>query len=345
MNTTDARPAEPTTPPTGLPATMAAIVQRTYGADGVWSLGEMPVPTIGDDEVLVEVAAAGLDRGTWHLMTGLPKIGRLAFGVRGPKNPVPGLDLAGTVVAVGPAVTRFAVGDSVFGIGRGSFARYAAAREDKLARTPSDLAAEQAAVIAVSGLTAIQAVDAAGIASGQRVLVIGASGGVGSYVVQIAAARGAEVTGVCSTAKLELVRSLGAAHVIDYTTDDFADGTTRYDVVIDIGGSSSVRRLRRALASRGTLVIVGGEGGTNVTGIDRQLRSVLLSPFVRQQLKMLVSREHYSGMERLAELIEAGALLPSVGRVFPLAEAADAMRHLVSGAAAGKIAISVGTGA
>jgi NADPH:quinone reductase-like Zn-dependent oxidoreductase len=322
---------------------MKAIVQDSYGTADVLRVDEIGRPEIADNEVLVKVQAAGLDRGTWHVMTGLPYLGRLAFGLRKPKNPVPGLDLAGTVVAVGSAVTRFEAGDPVFGIGRGSFAEYAAAREDKLARKPANLTFEQAAVVPVSGLTAIRGLcDAGRVKTGQHVLIIGASGGVGTYVVQLAKAFGADVTGVCSAAKTALVRSLGADQVVDYTQEDFADGSQRYDLILDIGGSATLRRLRRALAPRGTLVIVGGEGGGRLTGgIDRQLRALALSLFVRQRLTMLVPKEHYADLERLTELIEAGAVTPSIDRTYPLDQAADAMRHLAAGRVRGKIAITI----
>ena len=255
-----------------------------------------------DDEVLVRVHAAGLDRGTWHLMAGQPYLIRLmGYGLRAPKNRVPGLDVAGTVVAIGADVTRFAVGDEVFGVSRGSFAEYACAREDKLARKPANLTFDQAAVVAISGLTALQGLcDVGRLEAGQRVLIIGASGGVGTFAVQIAKAFGAEVTGVCSTAKLDLVRSLGADHVIDYTQDDFSDAPERYDLILDIGGNSSLSRLRRALTPSGTLVIVGGENGGRWTGgFGRQLRAVALSPFVRQRLVMKTPKEHYADLERL----------------------------------------------
>jgi NADPH:quinone reductase-like Zn-dependent oxidoreductase len=323
--------------------TMRAVVQESYGAADVWQLRDIALPKIAENEVLVKVHAAGLDRGTWHIMTGLPYLGRLALGLGKPKNPVPGLDLAGTVAGVGTAVTRFQVGDPVFGIGRGSFAEYAAAREDKLARKPARLTFEQAAVVPVSGLTALHGVrDSGRVQPGQRVLIIGASGGVGSYAVQLAKAFGADVTGVASTAKLGLVTALGAGRVLDYTSDDFADGSVRYDVILDLGGNASLSRLRRALAPRGTLVIVGGEGGGRLTGgIDRQLRAVVLSPFVRQRLTMVIPKEHYADLERLAELIEAGSVTPSIDRTYPLAQAAEAMRHLVAGRARGKIAITI----
>lgn len=321
---------------------MRAVVQDTYGDAEVWSNAEVARPEILDNEVLVCVHAAGLDRGTWHVMTGLPYLARLALGFTKPKNRVPGLDLAGTVEAVGSAVTRFTVGDEVFGTGRGSFAEYAAVREDKLARKPVNLTFDQAAVVPVSGLTAIQAVQDHGrVQPGQRVLVIGASGGVGSYAVQIAFAAGANVTGVCSASKSGLVRSLGAYNILDYAVEDFADGT-RYDVIIDIGGNSALRRLRRALTHKGTLVIVGGEGGGRVTGgIGRQLRAVVLSMFIGQRLTMLISTENYADLERLTVLIEAGSVVPSVDRAYPLSDAADAMRHLVAGHARGKIAITI----
>ena len=322
--------------------TMKAILQDAYGTSDVWRVGEIAVPEVTDNEVLVKVEAAGLDRGTWHLMTGLPYLGRLAFGLRRPKNPVPGRDLAGTVVAVGSAVTRFAVGDAVFGVGSGSFAEYAVALEDKLARAPANLTATQAAAVPISGMTAIRALrDAGHLEPGQRVLIVGASGGVGSYAVQLAKAFGSHVTGVCSTAKIDLVRSLGADRVIDYTHDDFADGTERYDLILDIGGSSSLSRLRRALSPRGTLVIVGGEGGGNLTGMGRQLRALALSPFLRQRLTLLVPKEHYADLERLTAYIEAGTVTPSIDRTYPLDQAADAMQQLIAGQVRGKITITI----
>ena len=327
---------------TDQPRAMQAIVQDAYGPAEGWHAAEIALPDIAANEVLVKVSAAGLDRGTWHLMTGLPYLGRLAFGIRKPKDPVPGRDLAGTVVAIGSSVRRFAVGESVFGVGSGSFAEYATAREDKLARIPANLSFEQAAVVPISGLTAIQALrDAGRLQEGQRVLIVGASGGVGSYAVQLAKAFGANVTGVCSTTKIDLVRSLGADQVIDYTMDDFSDGSLRYDLIIDIGGNATLSRLRRALTRRGTLVIVGGEGGGKLTGMGRQVRALMLSPFVSQRLTMLISKENSADLERLTELIETGAVTPTIDRIYPLEEAPDAMRHLVAGQARGKIAIAI----
>jgi NADPH:quinone reductase-like Zn-dependent oxidoreductase len=320
---------------------MRAIVQDAYGATDVLKVAQIAQPSIADGEVLVRVHAAGLDRGTWHVMTGKPYALRLAFGIRRPRQPVPGLDLAGTVEAVGAQVTRFSPGDEVYGFGRGSFAEYAAAREDKLAPKPTNLTFDQAAVVPVSGLTALQATDIGRIQPGQRVLVTGASGGVGTYAVQVAKALGAEVTGVASGAKLDLVRFLGADHVIDYAREDFADGEHHYDVIVDIGGSPSVSRLRRALTPRGTAVIVGGEGGGSLTGIGRQLRAVALSPFVRQRLAMFVASEKASVLRRLTDLIEAGQVTPSIDRTYRLEQAAEAMPRLDAGDVRGKVVISV----
>lgn len=329
--------------PISMSGTMRAIVQERYGEADELRLEPTGRPDIAADEVLVRVHAAGLDRGTWHTMTGRPYLMRvLGFGFRGPKNRVLGLDVAGTVVEVGSSVTRFAVGDEVFGISRGSFADYAAVNEDKLAAKPRNLTFEQAAVVPVSGITALQALrDAGRLEAGQRVLIIGASGGVGSFAVQIATALGGRVTGVASTAKLDLVESLGAEHVIDYTREDFADGRDRYDLIVDIAGNSTLSRLRRALTRRGTLVIVGGENGGPITGgIGRQLRAVAISPFLRQRLTMHVTTERASDLEPLTELIETGRVAPSLERTYPLDQVPDAMRHLQAGTVRGKLAVT-----
>jgi NADPH:quinone reductase-like Zn-dependent oxidoreductase len=323
--------------------TMRAIVQETYGNADVLHLARIARPEPAANEVLVRVHAAGLDRGTWHLMTGRPYLGRLVFGMRRPKNPVPGLDVAGTVVAVGSAVTRFSVGDEVFGFGRGTFAEYTVAREGKLARKPVNLSFEQAAVVPVSAATALQALDAVGPdAPRHTVLVVGASGGVGSYAVQLAKAFGAEVTGVASTGKLPLVRSLGADHVIDYTREDFADGRHRYDVILDIAGNPTLTRLRRALTRTGTAVIVGGEeGGSFSGGMNRPLRGLALSPFLRQRFTNFIAKQRSGDLERLTELIEADKLMPSIDRTYPLEEVPEAMRRLEAGEVRGKVAIAV----
>src|SRR6185437_251607 len=343
MNTT--QPAQQAKPvPAADPATMRAITQNRFGTvpEDVLRLDQVARPGIGDDEVVIQVRAAAVDRGTWHLMAGQPYLMRLlGFGFRGPRNRVPGLDVAGTVVAVGPAVTRFAAGDEVFGIARGSFAEYAAAREGTLARRPAALSFEQAGAVAVSGLTALQGLrDAGRIKPGQKVLVIGASGGVGSYAVQLAKYFGAEVTGVCGTAKADLVRSIGADHVIDYTRADFADGQRHYDLILDIGGNSRLSRLRRALTPRGTLVIAGGEGD-RWTGVGRQLRALALSVLIRQRLTMFVSRHRQADLDTLRLLTEGGQVVPVVDQTYPLAEAPLAIRRLSAGQARGKIVIAV----
>jgi NADPH:quinone reductase-like Zn-dependent oxidoreductase len=323
---------------------MKAIVQDTYGSTDVLELRDIDRPEIADNEVLVRVRAAGVDRGVWHLMTGLAYPIRLAgYGLRAPKTPVPGMDLAGVVEAVGKDVTRFQPGDEVLGIGKGAYAEYARAPEDKLVPKPANLTFEQAAAVAISGITALQALrDKGRVAADQKVLVIGASGGVGTYAVQIAKAFGAEVTGVSSTTKTDLVRSIGADHVIDYTRDDFADGRHHYDLIIDIGGNSSVSRLRRALSPAGTLVMVGGEGGGRwLGGLDRQLRAVLLSPFVGQKLTLQVPSENYEDMLALTELIDAGKVTPVIDRTFPLSEVPKAIRYVEEGHARGKAVITV----
>jgi NADPH:quinone reductase-like Zn-dependent oxidoreductase len=343
MKTT--QPAQQAKPvPAADPATMQAITQNRYGTvpEDVMRLDQVARPGIGDDEVLIQVRAAAVDRGTWHVMAGQPYLMRLlGFGFRGPRNRVPGLDVAGTVVAVGPAVTRFVAGDEVFGIARGSFAEYAAAREGTLARKPAALSFEQAAAVTVSGLTALQGLrDAGRIKPGQKVLVIGASGGVGSYAVQLAKYFGAEVTGVCGTAKADLVRSIGADHVIDYTRADFADGQRHYDLILDIGGNSRLSRLRRALTPRGTLVIAGGEGA-RWTGVGRQLRALALSVLIRQRLTTFVSRHRQADLDILRLLTEGGQIVPVVDRTYPLAETPLAIRRLYAGHARGKIVITV----
>ena len=323
-------------------ATMKAVVQDRYGGSEVLRPARVARPVFADDQVLLRVSAAGLDRGTEHLMTGKPYVARLFVGLRKPKNPVPGRDAAGTVAAVGSSVTRFAVGDEVYGVAPGSFAEYAVAREDKLAPKPRNLSFEQAAAIPVSAGTALQAlVDAGRVQAGQSVLIIGASGGVGTYAVQLAKAFGAEVTGVSSTAKTDLVTSLGADHVIDYTHEDFADGTRQYDLILDIGGSTPVKRLRRALRPRGTLVFVGGENSGNLTGLGRQIRGALISPFLRQRLVLLVAKERATDLETLTGLIEDGKVIPSVERSYPLDEAPDAMRLLEQGQVRGKVVITI----
>ncbi len=322
---------------------MKAIVQDEYGSPDVLELRDIDKPEIGDDEVLVRVHAAGVDRSVWHIMTGLPYLMRIGgYGLRAPKNPVPGMEVAGVVEAVGKYVTRLQPGDEVFGIGKGSYAEYARALEDKLAPKPANLTFEQAAVVAISGSAALQGLrDHGRVEPRQKALIIGASGGVGTFAVQIAKAFGAHVTGVCSTTKVDMVRSIGADHVIDYTREDFAEGEQRYDLILDIGGNSSLARLRRALTPEGTLVIVGGEGGGRwFGGIDRQLR-VMLSRFGGQKLRTFISTQNHEDMIVLKELIESGKLTPVIDRTYPLSEVPEAIRYLEAGHAQGKVVITV----
>jgi NADPH:quinone reductase-like Zn-dependent oxidoreductase len=324
---------------------MKAAVQDTYGPVDVLELREIDQPVPKDNEVLVRVHAAGVDPGVWHLMTGLPYLVRvMGYGLRTPKLGIRGRDVAGRVAAVGTNVTQVQAGEEVFGIGEGSFAEYVCARADKLAPKPANLTFEQAAAVPISGLTALQGLrDTGGVQPGQRVLIIGAAGGVGSFAVQLAKAFGAAVTGVCSTTKVDLVRSLGAEEVIDYTREDFADGARRWDLIVDTAGRRSLAHLRRALAPRGTLVIVGGEGGGRwLGGFDRQiLRAPILSALVRQRLRPFVSKERREDLVVLKELIEAGKVTPVIDRTYPLSEAPAAIRYLQEGHARGKVVITV----
>jgi len=327
-------------------ATMTGTTQDRYGPapEDVLRTAEMAVPTIADGRVLVRVHAASVDRGTWHVMAGLPYPIRLAgFGLRRPRYANPGRALAGTVAAVGDGVSGFSPGDPVFGIGAASFAEYALAPVGKLAAKPANLSFAQAAAVPISGLTALQAVrDHGRIRPGEQVLIIGASGGVGSFAVQLAKSAGAELTGVCSTGKLDEVRALGADHVIDYTREQVTDGCRRYDVILDIGGNRRLSQLRRTLTPRGRLVIVGGEtGGRWLGGTDRQIRARVLSIFVRQQLGTFINKENAPDLIALREIIEAGMLSPAVDRTYPLDDVPAAIRHLLDGQARGKIVIGV----
>ena len=324
---------------------MQAIVQDRYGeANDVLRLEEVDLPVVGERQVLLGVHSAGVDRGVWHLMAGSPYAVRLAgYGIRAPKNRVRGREVAGRVEAVGTSVTTLQVGDEVFGIAEGSFAEYACAREDKLAPKPENLTFEQAAASTISALTALQGVrDGGQVQAGQNVLVIGASGGVGTFAVQIAKAFGAEVTGVCSTAKVDLVRSIGADHVIDYTKSDIAAAGQRYDVILDIGGNRSLKHLRRALTPRGTLVIMGGEtGGRWIGGFDRGFRAMILSLVVGQKLRMLTNSENAEDLRVLTDLIESGKVTPVIDRIYPLSETPTAIQYMQDGGARGKLVIKV----
>jgi NADPH:quinone reductase-like Zn-dependent oxidoreductase len=325
---------------------MKAIVQDAYGSADVLELRDIPKPVPKDNEVLVRVHAAGLHRGDWHVMTGLPYLIRIvvpALGLRRPKVLVRGMDVAGTVAAVGEHVTRFQPGDAVFGWCDGSFAEYACAPEDHFAPKPANLSFEQAAAVPTSGFAALQGLrDMGEIQPGQKVLVIGAAGAVGLFAVQLAKAFGAQVTGVANTAQVELVRSIGADEVIDYTRDDFADGTRHWDLILDTAGHRSLSQLRRALTPNGTLVIVGSEGrGRWLGGFDRSLRAPVLSRFVGQRLRMLASKPRQEDLQTLRELIEAGKLTPVIDRTYPLREVPEAIRQLEAGHTRGKIVITV----
>jgi NADPH:quinone reductase-like Zn-dependent oxidoreductase len=322
--------------------TMRAVVRLRYGGSRVVEIEQILRTRIRDDEVLLRVQAAGLDRGAWHLMTGRAYLLRLGFGVLRPRRHGLGREVSGTVLQIGAKVTRFAVGDEVFGIGIATFAEYAAAKEDKLALKPTGSTFEEAAVVPVSALTALQGLrDAGGLVSGQHVLVLGASGGVGSFAVQLAKAYGAVVTGVCSPAKADFVRSLGADHVLDYTRDAFADVTHHYDLILDLGGNPGVLRLRRALTPTGTAVIAGGEEGGRLTGgLGRQLRARVLSSFGEQRLTSVLCQERSADLEELARLIADGAITPAVDRTYPLERVSNAMQDLENGTVVGKAVIS-----
>jgi NADPH:quinone reductase-like Zn-dependent oxidoreductase len=325
---------------------MRAIVQHAYGTDpdAVLRLGEVTRPAPRGDEVLVEVSAASVDRGTWHLMAGRPQLMRLmGFGLRRPKALNPGRAFAGTVVEAGPDVGGLQRGDAVYGSCDGSFAEYVVAKVDKVARKPQVLGFEDAATVPVSAVAALQAVrDQAHVEPGQRCLVIGASGGVGSFIVQLAKAYGGSVTGVASTSKVALVRQLGADDVIDYTQDDPADGRRTYDVVFDTGGNRPLSQVRRAVAPGGTLVVVGGEtDGKWLGGFARNLRTLLLAPLVRgQHLRSLASTENAADLETLRGLFEEGKLSCAVDRAYPLAETPAAIRYLVEGRVRGKLVVT-----
>ena len=324
--------------------TMSALVQDGYGDTSVLRCAQVERPAAGDGQALVRVHAAGVTRGVWHVMTGTPYAVRLALGLHRPRQPVVGLELAGTVVATGAGVTRFAPGDEVFGTGPGAFAEYAVAREGRLAHKPAGLTWAEAAIVPDSGATAWQAlVDVGRVEAGQRVLVTGASGGVGTFAVQIAKALGAHVTAECSAGKADLARTLGADEVLDHAVDDFADGSHRFDLIIDIAGNPSLSRLRRALTPTGTAVLAGGEGNGAIVGMGRQLRASIVSPFIGQRLQMMIVKGRAGDLERLAAMTEDGRLVPALDRTYPLAQAPDALRRLAAGQVRGKVAIVIPT--
>ncbi|MGV8969624.1 MAG: NAD(P)-dependent alcohol dehydrogenase [Microbacteriaceae bacterium] len=329
--------------PATTPTTMKAIVQTQYGGPETLSLGEAPVPKPGKNDVLVRVHGASVNAADWMLMRGEPYIARLAFGFRRPKNLVKGRDTSGTIVAIGEAITGFAVGDDVYAeVDGGSFAEYAVAPLKRLALKPKNLSFEQAASVPLSGTTAIQAVRNVGkVKPGDRVLITGASGGVGSFAVQLAAAAGAEVTGVCSAANAELVKSLGAHHVVDYATENAAAPGLGYDVVIDLVGKNSLSEWRAALAPKGTLVLASGAGSRLLGPVGRLLAAVALNPFVSQRLAPLAAAANGNDLDALRTHIEAGTVTPLIESTYSLVDAVDAVSHFGNKRGAGKIAISL----
>ncbi len=322
---------------------MKAIIQDTYGSADVLHLREIDRPTVGERDVLFAVEAAGVDRSVWHTMTGRPTMSRLFLGLRAPKVRVRGGEAAGTVVEIGSAVTRFAVGDSVFGTAPGTYAEFAVAHEDRLAHRPAAVDAAQAASLPISGAAAWFAVEAARVEPGHRVLVLGASGGVGVFAVQLAKAAGAHVTGTASTAKLDVVLEAGADDVLDHSTGDVVDGSAVYDAIIDVGGNRPLAKLRTALVKGGTLAIVGGEDGRGkvLGGFQRQMLSGVISAFVPQRLVGVMSNEGPVPLEAVRAAAEAGVLVPSIEREYPLDEAPDALRALEARTVRGKVVVRV----
>lgn len=341
-----AAPAPAAAPDFPTSGTMRAIVQDEYGsrAEDVLRFATLALPQPADDQVLVRVLAASVDRGTWHVMSGLPYPMRAAgFGVRKPKAANPGRCFAGVVEAVGRDVAGFTPGTEVYGTCRGSFGELAVADAGKVAPKPGNLTFAEAATAPISAVTALQAVrDRARVQPGDRVLVIGASGGVGSFAVQIAKAFGAEVTGVCSTSKMDMVAKLGADAVVDYSAGDFLDGRVRYDVILDTGGNSALSRLRRALSPAGRLVIVGSETESRWFGaLSRNFQALFVSPLVKQKLLGLMASENSEDLAAVAKLIESGKVTPAIDRTYALEDAAAAVTYVQEGRAQGKVAILV----
>jgi NADPH:quinone reductase-like Zn-dependent oxidoreductase len=327
---------------------MKAIVYDGYGPPENLELREIEKPGVGDDGVLIRVRAAALNPLDWRVIRGEPYLVKVMNGFRAPKGQIPGVDVAGEVEEVGANVSELRPGDSVFGRADGSLAEYVCSGEDKLVPKPTELSWEQAAAIPVAGSTGLQAVrDAADLQPGQSILVNGAAGGVGTFAVQIAKERGGEVTGVCSTANLELVRSLGADHVVDYTVDDFTRNGRQHDVLVSICGNRSLGELRRALTSEGTLVYVGDGTGRNEKGdgllgpLGTMIKGRIVSLGTRQRLPMFVTKRSKEDLVDLGELVVAGKLRPVIDRTYPLADAAEAMRHLETGHARGKVIVTV----
>lgn len=321
---------------------MKAIVRDRYGSPDVLGLREIEKPELTDDGMLVRVRATSVNPVDWHLMRGQPYLVRLSDGLRQPKNKFLGVDVAGVVEAVGKDVTDFQPGDEVFGSRSGAFAEFVVSTKRVFAHKPANISFPQAAAVPVAGTTALQALrDKGGITSGQKVLVNGAGGGVGTFAVQIAKSYGAEVTAVTSTPNLEMVRSIGADHVVDYTREDFTRGGQRYDLIVDVGGSPSLSRLRRAVTHDGTLVLVGAGLGNRLGPMARPLGSVVLRRFVKQRLVFFLAQTNKEDMLVLKELLETGKVVPVIDRTYPLSETPEAIRYLETGHARGKVVITV----
>lgn len=323
------------------PKLMKAIIYRAYGSPDVLTFEELEKPTAGDDEVLIRIRAASVNPLDWHLLRGEPYLIRAMTGLSKPKATCPGVDLAGEVEAVGRNVTELRPGDEVFGASRGAFAEYAAAAASKVVRKPADLTFEQAAAVPVAGVTALQGLrDRGRLQPGQKVLINGAAGGVGTFAVQIAKSFGADVTGVCSTRNVDMVRSLGADQVVDYTREDFARSGQRYDILLDCVGNRSLSDCRRAVSSGGNYVMVGGAGGRWIGPLGRSLRAVLWSPFMSQNLLMFLAKTKREDLVILKELMEAHKVTPVIDRRYPLRQVPEAMRYLEEGHARGKVVVT-----
>jgi NADPH:quinone reductase-like Zn-dependent oxidoreductase len=321
---------------------MKAIVYHEYGSPDVLKCEETDKPTIGDDEVLIRVRAASVNPLDWHLMRGEPYIIRAMSGLRKPKPTRPGVDLAGQVEAAGRNVTQFQPGDEVFGASTGAFAEYVCVGENKLVLKPANLTFQQAAAVPVAAISALQGLrDKGRIQPGQKVLINGAAGGVGTFAVQIAKSFGAHVTGVCSTRNVDLVRSIGADHVIDYTQEDFTQSGQRYDLVYDCVGNHSLSAFRRVMTSRGNYVMVGGPAGRWIGPMDRALKALLLSLFVSQKLSMFLASTNKEDLVVLKELIEAKKVTPVIDRSYTLSEVPEAVRYSEEGHARGKVVITL----
>jgi NADPH:quinone reductase-like Zn-dependent oxidoreductase len=324
-----------------------AIVQREYGSPDVLELTEVDKPAVAAGEVLVRVHATSVNPADWHMIRGEPVIARLSFGLRGPHDPVPGCDLAGDVETVGEGVTGLRPGDQVFGSafmhGHGAFAEWASISDELLAPKPADLTYEQAAAVPLAGMTALQALrDHGRIEPGQKVLIVGASGGVGTFAVQIAKSFGAEVTGVCSTPNLDLVRSIGADHVIDYTREDFTQGGRRYDLILQLAGTLSPSGFRPVLTRTGTLIVSSGDSdGRWIGPLSRPVKALLLSPFVSQRLVNFTVKPNHDDLRSVSELIEAREVAPVIDRTYSLDELPEAVRYLEQGHARGKVVVAV----